>query len=121
MITCTKIFTFAAAHYLPNHDGKCQNLHGHNYKLEVTVKGDLKKEGSSKGMVIDFYDLKTAVNEHIIDKLDHNYLNDIFDFDPTCENMLEWMGDMLVHLLNIHKLKLWESDNGYVEWTNDDK
>jgi len=78
----TKIFTFDSAHYLPNHKGKCKNLHGHTYTLYVTIKGEIDKNG----FVVDFGDLKESIKP-IIDLLDHNYLNDILE-TPTCENLL---------------------------------
>lgn len=90
-ISVTKIFKFDAAHFLPEHSGKCADLHGHTYRLEVTVArkdGGLVAEGSSAGMVIDFGDLKAIVQREIIEKVDHKMLNDIFPFRTTAENMV---------------------------------
>lgn len=76
MIRITKIFTFETAHVLYNYDGKCKNMHGHSYKLFVTVKGnpinDL--ENPKNGMVVDFGDIKKIVKEEIIDVWDHAVL-----------------------------------------------
>ena len=92
--TATKEFTFCAAHLLGGHDGKCKNLHGHNFQLTVTCKpfteamevgeDGLIPFGSSEGMIIDFKDLKDMVNKYIIDKLDHSFIYDINDVNQ-CE------------------------------------
>lgn len=74
MIKVTKEFKWDMAHMLAGHQGLCKNLHGHTYKMEVTVAGDAKDvivEGESAGMVIDFKDLKRVVNGLIVDKFDH--------------------------------------------------
>lgn len=85
----TKIFTFDCCHILTGHEGKCASLHGHTYKLEVTVRTDegLIAEGSSKDMVLDFADLKKIVNETVIDKFDHAF---IFDATNKGEATAEW-------------------------------
>lgn len=70
----TKRFEFSYAHLLPAHQGKCRRLHGHNAILEVTVEGNVQTGHSEEGMVIDFGDLRTIVNEEIVDKWDHRFL-----------------------------------------------
>ena len=70
----SKIFTFDASHMLDGHDGKCQNLHGHTYQLEVTVASILINEGAKAGMVMDFADLKTSVKQTILEPFDHAFL-----------------------------------------------
>ena len=70
----SKIFTFDASHMLDRHDGKCQNLHGHTYQLEVTVASILINEGAKAGMVMDFADLKTWVKQTILEPFDHAFL-----------------------------------------------
>lgn len=72
----TKEFSFAYAHLLPNHSGKCRNLHGHNAKLVVKVSGQVNYNGTrtDEGMVMDFGDLKKIVNEAVVDKWDHKFL-----------------------------------------------
>jgi len=74
MITVTKEFSFDCAHMLTGHEGPCKNLHGHTYKLqvEVTSYSGVQEEGPSKGMIVDFKDLKQIVKELIVDKLDHS-------------------------------------------------
>jgi 6-pyruvoyltetrahydropterin/6-carboxytetrahydropterin synthase len=113
-IDTTKIFTFDSAHKLEDYDGDCKYLHGHTYKLEVTVRGKRDK----CGMVIDFKDLKSAVKEEVISVLDHRYLNDIFDFNPTCENMVEWIFEKLDLKLSVgesklQKIVLWETPTSF--------
>ena len=76
MLKVAKEFSFDMAHLLDGHDGKCQNLHGHTYKLQVIVSGETEDNGAKKGMVIDFADLKRAVNELIISPMDHAFIYD---------------------------------------------
>ena len=142
MIRITKIFTFETAHVLYNYDGKCKNLHGHSYKLFVTVKGvpinDL--EHPKNGMVVDFGDIKKIVNEQIIEPWDHAVLingnsphKDLgegleqqghkviyCDFQPTCENMLYEIASRIQSNLpdevTLAYLKLHETENSYGEW-----
>ena len=83
--TITVSTTFAAAHRLPEHEGKCCRLHGHTYGLEVTVQGTPQPSGPAAGMVMDFADLRQRVNKLIVEPLDHQLLNDLFDFVPTVE------------------------------------
>ena len=109
-IILTKNFSFDSAHRLENHKGKCKNLHGHTYLLEVSVSG---KINNKTGMIIDFGILKEVVNNLIIDKLDHQYLNDIID-NPTAENIIQWIWNILCKTLKkqdaeLFMLKLWET------------
>ncbi|QMT31177.1 6-carboxytetrahydropterin synthase QueD [Alysiella filiformis] len=76
MFKTAKQFTFDMAHMLDGHDGKCQNLHGHTYVLQVEVSGSLHETGAKKGMVMDFADLKDIVKTHILDKMDHAFIYD---------------------------------------------
>ena len=79
-ISVTQTFTFHAAHVLPWHPGKCARLHGHSYRIEVRVEGPL----DANGIVIDFDDVGTTVQTHIIEPLDHTLLNDTLP-NPTAE------------------------------------
>lgn len=106
----TKIFTFDSAHRLSWHKGKCSNLHGHTYKLEVTVEGLLDENG----IVIDFGDLKKIVKKEILDKYDHQDLNKFWD-NPTAENMALDFYNVLKKKIKISGLRLWETPNSYVE------
>lgn len=107
----TRAFAFDAAHQLPWHDGKCKRLHGHTYRLEVTVEGPLDENG----VVVDFDDLGHVVNSVVIDHYDHRYLNDLLE-NPTVElvageawKRLEAAGLTLV------RLRLWETSDSSVE------
>ena len=76
MFRVSKEFSFDMAHLLDGHDGKCQNLHGHTYKLQVEVAGDLLVDGAKKSMVMDFSDLKVVVKKAILDPMDHAFIYD---------------------------------------------
>lgn len=123
MISVTKVFKFDAAHFLPGHSGKCADLHGHTYRLEVTVArkdGGLVTNGSSAGMVIDFGDLKAIVQREIIEKVDHKMLNDVFLFRTTAENMVTYFYEVLERQLapldvEVLKLRLWETQTSFAE------
>jgi 6-pyruvoyltetrahydropterin/6-carboxytetrahydropterin synthase len=80
-------FDFDAAHRLPNHPGPCRELHGHRYTLAVTLD---RPVDPASGMVVDFAELKHAVRERVLRRLDHRYLNDMID-NPTAERIAEWI------------------------------
>lgn len=113
----TKEFTFDAAHYLTKYNGKCENPHGHTYKLQVTVAGELDAED----MVIDFAQLKAFVNEQVISKLDHNSLNELFE-NPSAEIIVMWIWEQLKDLdsvkegASLYELKLWETATSFVTY-----
>ena len=114
MISVTKIFTFDSAHNLLNYEGICKNLHGHTYKLELTVTGEINEIG----MVCDFTELSSLVKENIIKKLDHKYLNQVFNFNPTCEMMVKWIWDECNRMFSgkeykIKKIVLWETPTSF--------
>jgi 6-pyruvoyltetrahydropterin/6-carboxytetrahydropterin synthase len=90
MFTITKEFRFEAAHMLPQHDGKCRNLHGHGYQFTVEVRGGLIESGPKTGMVMDYKDIG-AVGKEIVEKFDHTYLNDILGDSTTAEFLSQWM------------------------------
>lgn len=118
-ITVTKVFKFDSAHYLPNYEGKCSNLHGHQWRLEVSIR---KRINENTGMVVDFGDIKTIVNKFVIDILDHSTINDRIK-NPTAENMLIWIWNKLSYDANIkglEKLVLWETDDSFATITKDD-
>ena len=147
MIRITKIFTFETAHVLYNYDGKCKNMHGHSYKLFVTVKGNPINDldHSKNGMVVDFGDIKRIVKSEIIDVWDHAVmLNGLSphkqlgesleaqghkviycDYQPTCENMLydiaEKIKKQLPDTVSLAYLKLHETENSYGEWFAEDQ
>jgi len=118
-------FHFDGAHKLANsHEGKCANLHGHTWKLTVSLEGEID---SSTGMVMDFSILKPIVN-NIVKMLDHRYLNDFIP-NPTAENLVDWFAKKLIPkfepkdvndpLNNLYSLtiKLQEGEGGWAENT----
>jgi 6-pyruvoyltetrahydropterin/6-carboxytetrahydropterin synthase len=116
--TITISATFAAAHRLPDHEGKCQRLHGHTYGLEVTVGGQPQQSGPAAGMVMDFADLRQRVGELVVEPLDHQLLNDIFGFVPTAEAVAGWAFERLRDAgLPVVRVRLAEGPNSYVEVT----
>ncbi len=144
-IRLTKIFEFDTAHALWNYDGKCKNIHGHTFKLEVTLIGEpLDQPGHPKdGMVMDYGDLKKIVKEHIIDRYDHHFVYNNnsphkeldyrsagfealrpLDFQPTSELMvLEFVRIIKQHLpdnVQLFSVRLWETPTSYAEWNAQD-
>jgi 6-pyruvoyltetrahydropterin/6-carboxytetrahydropterin synthase len=109
------ISQFGSAHQLRGYKGKCENLHGHNWKIEVFVQGE--KLGGD-GLLIDFNQMKKATNK-IIDRLDHTFLNDLEYFketNPSSENIARYIFDEISRELNnpdvtVSRVTTWESDN----------
>jgi 6-pyruvoyltetrahydropterin/6-carboxytetrahydropterin synthase len=107
-VTISKSMSFAAAHQLPHHLGKCESWHGHEWVIEISIR---KRIDPATMMVMDFKDLKVAMKTHIIDVLDHNTINDIIAI-PTAENILVWCWERLMFdakLKGILQIKIWES------------
>jgi len=106
-----KEYGFEAAHFIYNHPAKCRNLHGHSYKLYVSVGGPVNPE---TGMVIDFGDLTKIVQEAVVEKLDHHFLNDIIPLS-TSENISVWIWQQLKPLLpGLCQLELFETTGSCV-------
>lgn len=101
-------FDFEAAHRLPRHPGKCRELHGHSYRLVVTVE---RPVDADSGMAIDFSDLKHVVKQQVVDRMDHKDLNELID-NPTAEVMAVWIWNRLVQALpGLEEVELWETRN----------
>jgi 6-pyruvoyltetrahydropterin/6-carboxytetrahydropterin synthase len=141
-IRITKQFNFETGHALYGYDGKCKNVHGHSYKLSVTVIGTPITDTThvKYGMVIDFTDLKKIVTEEIVDKFDHATVfnqntphvelakelssrgHDVIlvDYQPTSENMVVDFANKIKNRLpvqiQLHSLKLQETDSSFAEW-----
>lgn len=120
MLKVCRIFRFEAAHNLPNHSGKCQFLHGHSYKLEVEVVGGFHQSGPETGMVIDFQKLDSTVKMFVVNKYDHNLLNEFYE-NPTAEIMVykivELLDEPFKNLgVKLLRVRLWETENSYAEW-----
>jgi len=113
----TKRFDFEAAHELPWHEGKCKNLHGHSYKFEIDIEGEI----SDNGILVDFYHVSSIVKENIVEKYDHKFLNNFFE-NPTAELMCksfletvrgEWSARKLPGI--VARARLWETERSWVE------
>ena len=107
--------TFAAGHALRNYRGKCENVHGHNYRCQVTVEGE---QLDSIGLLVDFVELKKVVHS-VLDRLDHQWLNEYPPFDkinPSAENMAQYIYQEIQQGLGPREgvrlafVKLWETD-----------
>ena len=119
----TKSFRFEAAHHLPGHRGKCANVHGHSYRLEITLRGPIKEVPgqSDDGMVMDFGELSQMVRYSILERLDHQDLNVVMGFHTTAENIVHWIWDRLVAAgldeALLYRIRLWETESSFVEIT----
>mgnify|MGYP000851317894 CR=1 FL=1 len=117
-VTVTGSFEFDVAHYLESHEGKCRGIHGHRYKLEITLGGEIDPDTF---MIIDSYKFKEIVNKLVINRLDHGgpegqTLNDIMGCtDPTVEFMVGWIFDAIGNSLPVKRIRLWETPNFYAE------
>ncbi|MBO8173456.1 MAG: 6-carboxytetrahydropterin synthase QueD [Bacillaceae bacterium] len=102
-VAVSKSFTFDSAHHLHLYEGKCKNLHGHTYKLDITISGKVDR----LGMTIDFADIKKLYQEVVKKQLDHQYLNEVLPpMNTTAENMIVWIWEQLEA-----KLKELDTDN----------
>ena len=141
-IRITKQFSFESGHALYGYDGKCKNIHGHSYQLEVTVIGAPISDSTDPkyGMVIDFTDLKKIVNDEIVSVFDHAMVFNkntphaelakdlatrghniiLVDYQPTSEMMVIDFAEKITKLLpaniQLHALKLRETATSYAEW-----
>jgi 6-pyruvoyltetrahydropterin/6-carboxytetrahydropterin synthase len=141
-IRITKQFSFETGHALYGYDGKCKNVHGHSYKLSVTVIGTPISDNTNVkyGMVIDFSDLKKIVREEIVDLFDHATVFNqntphvelakelknrghhviLVDYQPTSENMVvDFSNKIKARLpkeITLHSLKLQETESSFAEW-----
>ena len=137
LLRLTKRFTFEMAHALPSYQGKCHNIHGHSYKLYVTVEGTpLQQSGASAdGMVLDFGILKSIIEQHIIEPFDHALvlprqeealsLGGLsaklvwVNFQPTTENLLMHFAHLLENAFpqgtRLYSLKLYETESSCAE------
>ena len=141
-IRITKQFNFETGHALYGYDGKCKNVHGHSYKLSVTVIGKPITDSNNVkfGMVIDFSDLKKIVREDIVDVFDHATVFNqntphvelakelqnrghhviLVDYQPTSENMVvDFANKIMARLpkdIQLHSLRLQETESSFAEW-----
>lgn len=113
-------FTFDAAHNLIEYHGKCEKLHGHTYRMAVEIKGVPDEEG----MIVDFIEVKRIVDDEIISKFDHAYLNDIIP-QPSAENIARYVFERIDHLLRgpnyeLNAVQVWETAKSSVIFSRDD-
>ncbi|MCK4667220.1 6-carboxytetrahydropterin synthase QueD [Candidatus Dependentiae bacterium] len=114
---------FSSAHQLRDYEGKCENLHGHNWIVKVSIRGNSLDD---KGMLIDFKVLKKILNK-ILEELDHKFLNEVPPFDklnPTAENIANYIYFKVEESLNspeleVSRVKIWESENSYAVFSKD--
>ncbi len=106
-------FKFDAAHYLPSYKGKCERLHGHTYKLRVTLEGEPDEEG----MIVDFGDIKRVVKEKVLSELDHADLNEVLE-NPSAENIAVWIWQRLDSAFDakLYEVKVWETEGCFVTY-----
>ncbi len=146
MIEVTKIIEWDMGHRVPNHKSKCRHPHGHRYRLELTLGGDLNKTtgDSSEGMVFDFGDIKKYMTERVHDVLDHGFMiyekdevlkkffqsNEaeefqviIVPFIPTAEEISKWCYEQLQNCfpagIKISRVRLFETPNSWADYTPD--
>ncbi len=140
MISITKIFRFEAAHAILHYPGSCAHIHGHSYELQVTVQATQPGDDFLKGLgiLIDFKELKSLVQQGAISALDHklilskaylaevnkNFSEDellVFEVEPTAENLLIFLRNQirarLPEGIQLISLKLWETRDSYAEWS----
>ena len=140
----TKEFRMEIAHALDNHDGKCRNIHGHSYRLSVTIFGkpNPTKGHPKEGMILDFSDLKKIVKDQIVSRFDHALVLQkdspfvktiserqeklvLCELQPSCENMLldfvKLLEEALPPDVQLKHLRLSETANSYAEWYSDDQ
>jgi 6-pyruvoyltetrahydropterin/6-carboxytetrahydropterin synthase len=108
--------SFAAGHALRNYKGACENVHGHNFKIRVTLEG---QELDGTGMLVDFLDVKQSMRD-VIARLDHRFLNDVPPFDvknPSAENIAEYFYKEITRgvatnpvPVRVREVKVWETD-----------
>ncbi len=107
--------TFAAGHALRNYKGKCENVHGHNYRVRITMQGD---QLDSTGLLVDFLDVKSLIGG-VVDYLDHQFINDLPPFDelnPSAENIAKYFYDRVSGGLKsevpvrVSEVTIWETD-----------
>ncbi len=140
-VRLTKTFTFEMAHALPGYLGDCKNLHGHSYRLEITVRGLPRHQPGhpNDGMVMDFKDLKKIVNTTVLDQFDHALVLpesvpakvietlqqqfgkvQVLSFQPTCELLLLHIVENIRHILPegiaLWQVRLHETATSFADW-----
>jgi len=125
MIYVTREFKFDSAHFIEGYKGDCGNTHGHSWRFSVTVA---RNGLDSMGIAIDFKVMKSLINDLIVSKLDHKFLNEVLPFNPTAENLAVWIFTQLQSELDdeylglyLQSVKLWENyPECYVEYNGEE-
>jgi 6-pyruvoyltetrahydropterin/6-carboxytetrahydropterin synthase len=112
---------FSAAHRLPNTGGRCERLHGHNWKVEIQVAAE---ELNDVGMVLDFHELRKALHA-VLDELDHSFLNELPAFQqslPTAENLARYIhgglaGRLPAPRVRLARVRVWESEDSAASYS----
>lgn len=113
--------TFAAGHALRAYKGKCENVHGHNYRVEIIIAGERL---DSIGLLVDFAEVKKLIRK-VVARLDHQFINDLEPFDvlnPSAENLAKYFYDEVSaglgggESVRVEKVKLWETDTTYATY-----
>lgn len=116
MMIVSKKVSFDAAHYLPNYEGKCKNMHGHHWVVELAVEGEVNTED---GMVIDFAELSKFLKDKVVKVFDHKVINNVIS-NPTAENIALYIEDMWEHYslepLELAWIKVWETEDSMAMW-----
>jgi 6-pyruvoyltetrahydropterin/6-carboxytetrahydropterin synthase len=115
-----KEFSFDAAHRLERYHGKCENLHGHTYRMSVEIEGSPDAEG----MIVDFAQIKETVDREVVSKFDHSYLNDAIR-QPSAENIARFVFERLEPLLkgpnySLSAVQVWETPSSSAVFRRDD-
>jgi 6-pyruvoyltetrahydropterin/6-carboxytetrahydropterin synthase len=113
-------YSFAAGHALRGYKGKCENVHGHNYKVQVTVGGE---QLNATGLLMDFVDLRAAIKK-LVERLDHRFLNDLPPFDqlnPSAENLAKYFCEgvepqVQAQGLRVQGVRVWETDTTWATY-----
>lgn len=116
IVSVTKEFEFDAGHFIPNHPKRCKYVHGHRFKVLVTITGPVNEEG----VVVDFQDISSVMNR-LVDDYDHGFLNDYYEY-PTAENIACHIHDIMNsqiklfgHNLRCSKVRVYETPKCYAE------
>ncbi len=144
VLRLSKIFSLEMAHAITNYTGKCSNIHGHSYRLEITIQGSISQENKN-GMIIDFKNFKDIIKQHLINPYDHallledtpelrewcskieNFTQNIkfLPFTPSTENILLYfvniIEDKLPQHVSLFSIRLFETEESYAEWFRDDQ
>jgi len=106
----SRSFSFEAAHRLEEYEGKCESLHGHTWRIEVTLEAPV----GADGLAFDFVRLEREVRENVLSRLDHTYLNDLLPV-PSAERVAIWAWDRLSHL-PLAEIRIWETPDCVVSY-----